>query len=113
MISVIQASDVILSRAGANSLWECAVSAKPMILIPLEGSGTRGDQVDNAKFFERQNAAMVLCGKNATGENLLALLEKMTDRKIRGEFSANCKKICGGEKPALKIAKIMFGEIGK
>ncbi len=113
MISVIQASDVILSRAGANSLWECAVSAKPMILIPLEGSGTRGDQVDNAEFFERQNAAMVLCGKNATGENLLALLEKMTDRKIRGEFSANCKKICGGEKPALKIAKIMFGEIGK
>ena len=34
MVSVIQSADIIISRAGANSLWECAVCSKPMILIP-------------------------------------------------------------------------------
>src|SRR5574344_2116581 len=60
MVSVIQASDIVLSRAGANSLWECAVCKKPLVLIPLCGSGTRGDQVDNAQFFAERNAAIVL-----------------------------------------------------
>ena len=111
MPDVIAAADVILSRAGANSIWEAAVMYKPMVLIPLCGSGTRGDQVDNAKFFQNKNAAAVLLGDQATGENLCKELEKMLEEKTRNEYALNIKKMVGEERPASKIAKILYNEI--
>ena len=111
MPDVIAAADLILSRAGANSIWEAAVLSKPMVLIPLCGSGTRGDQVDNAKFFEEKNAAMVLLGEQANSRNLCTALEKMLDEKTRNEYSANVYKMTGGIKPAEKIAQILYNQV--
>jgi UDP-N-acetylglucosamine--N-acetylmuramyl-(pentapeptide) pyrophosphoryl-undecaprenol N-acetylglucosamine transferase len=59
MINVIAAAEIVMGRSGAG-IWEWAVSGKPMILIPLRGSGTRGDQVENARYFEKAGAAVVL-----------------------------------------------------
>ena len=42
------ASDIIISRAGANSLFEIAMLGKPVILIPLF-HGSRGEQLSNAE----------------------------------------------------------------
>ena len=113
MVSVIQASDIVLSRAGANSLWECAVCKKPLVLIPLCGSGTRGDQVDNALYFEKRNAALVLAGENATSENLQKSLEMLLDENKRKELSLNCEKILPKEKPAYIIAKTILDGVNK
>ncbi|MCQ2610201.1 MAG: undecaprenyldiphospho-muramoylpentapeptide beta-N-acetylglucosaminyltransferase [Treponema sp.] len=110
MPHVIAASDVVLSRAGANSLWECAVLTKPMVLIPLCGAGTRGDQVDNAEFFASKDAAIVLTGKNATSSALKNALESMLDKKNRTAFSKECKAILPADRPAYKIAKIIFDQ---
>lgn len=112
MPSVIQAADVILSRAGANSLWECAVCAKPMLLIPLCGSGTRGDQVDNARFFEKQNAALVLAGQEVTDEAVKQKLTELCSAQRRKELSDACKKIVGKQKPASEIASILLNGVG-
>ena len=111
MPDVIAAADVILSRAGANSIWEAAVLAKPMVLIPLCGSGTRGDQVDNARFFESFNAADVLVGQDATAENLKSSLEKMLESSVRSEYSSNVRKLTGDVKPAEKIAEILYNQL--
>ncbi|MBR5401317.1 MAG: UDP-N-acetylglucosamine--N-acetylmuramyl-(pentapeptide) pyrophosphoryl-undecaprenol N-acetylglucosamine transferase [Treponema sp.] len=111
MPDVIAAADVILSRAGANSIWEAAVLCKPMVLIPLCGSGTRGDQVDNAKFFEEQNAAVVLLGQDANDQNLKTALEKMCDSQTRADYSENVKKLAGSIKPAEKIAQILYNQL--
>ena len=111
MPDVIAAADVILSRAGANSIWEAAVMYKPMLLIPLCGSGTRGDQVDNASFFQNKNAAAVLIGDQATSENLCKELEKMLEEKTRNEYALNIKKMVGEERPANKIAKILYTQL--
>lgn len=112
MPSVIQAADVVLSRSGANSLWECAVCAKPMILVPLCGNGTRGDQVDNARNFEKQGGAIVLAGADANSENLLKALDSMLDAESRKKYSENCRKICGSEIPSHKIASLVMEEMG-
>ena len=111
MPDVIAAADVVLSRAGANSIWEAAVLNKPMVLIPLCGSGTRGDQVDNAKFFEEKKAAIVLLGEQATGPNLLQALEKMLEEKQRNEYALNVAKMTGGVRPAEKIAQILYNRL--
>ena len=113
MPDVLAAADVILSRAGANSIWEAAVLAKPMVLIPLCGSGTRGDQVDNAKFFEEKNAAIVLLGDQANSENLKSALQKMLDPATRQQYSAGVKKLTGDIKPAEKIAQILYNQINQ
>ena len=111
MPDVIAAADVILSRAGANSIWEAAVMYKPMVLVPLCGSGTRGDQVDNAKFFLEKKAAVVLVGDQATSQNLCTELEKMLEEKTRNEYALNIKTMVGQERPALKIAQLLYQEL--
>jgi len=35
MPDVLSACDIVFSRSGANTLWESAVCAKPMLLLPL------------------------------------------------------------------------------
>ncbi|MBR5965555.1 MAG: undecaprenyldiphospho-muramoylpentapeptide beta-N-acetylglucosaminyltransferase [Treponema sp.] len=108
MPNVIAAADVVLSRAGANSIWECAVLEKPMVLIPLEGAGTRGDQVDNAEYFERQGAAVVIKKSGMTETSLQSALSGFLSAAQRKNYSQACKKLCGTEKPAEKIAQILF-----
>ena len=111
MPDVVSAADLILSRAGANSIWEAAVLAKPMLLVPLCGSGTRGDQVDNAEFFKEHGAAEVLLGDQADSQHLVEELTKMLDADKRASYSAAVKKLTEGEIPAEKIAKILYERI--
>ncbi|MDR2019416.1 MAG: undecaprenyldiphospho-muramoylpentapeptide beta-N-acetylglucosaminyltransferase [Treponema sp.] len=66
---VIAAAELVLGRSGAGTLWECAALGKPLILMPLTGSGTRGDQVENAGFFERAGAAVAL--RNPSPEDVV------------------------------------------
>lgn len=111
MPSVIQASDVVLSRAGANSIWECAVCSKPMVLIPLCGSGTRGDQVDNALYIQQNGAALALVGKDASSANLQNALLRMLDKEERNKLSAACKMLVGQDMPAKKIASYILEKL--
>lgn len=108
MPDVLCCSDIVLSRAGANSIWEAAVMLKPMILIPLCGNGTRGDQVDNARFFEQKNAAKVLVGKDADNNHLKEVLETFLDEKERMKYSENLKKMIFDKKPAQMIAEYIY-----
>jgi len=55
---VIAAAELVLCRSGAGTIWECKSLDKPMVLIPLRGAGTRGDQVENALLFEEAGAAI-------------------------------------------------------
>ncbi len=108
MPDVLSAADLILSRAGANSIWEAAVLHKPMVLVPLCGSGTRGDQVDNAEFFKSRGAAEVLLGAEADSQHLKAALNKMMNEESRSNYSDALKKLTGDQPPAKKIAAILY-----
>lgn len=109
MPDVAAAADIVVSRAGASSIWECAVLQKPMVLIPLCGEGTRGDQVDNAKYFAQKGAAIALCGNEATGEQLRRALETLDDN-ARGRMSAVCASLTK-TMSAQVIAKMIYDEI--
>jgi len=113
MPSVLACADVVLSRAGANSLWECAVLGKAMLLIPLSNKGSRGDQVDNAEFFEKRGAAFVLKGEEADSKHLKEALEKLLDEKTRASYCEKALAFSSGERPALKIANLLLEGCGK
>lgn len=111
MPDVVSCSDLILSRAGANSIWEAAVLSKPCVLIPLCGSGTRGDQVDNAKFFEEKGAAYVLLGEQADSEHLRTELEKLLNKENRNKMIQNIKQMVGARKSVEVIAEYIYGQL--
>lgn len=52
-------ADVVLSRAGAGAIFEILALKKPAVLVPLEGA-SRGDQLENAKYFEEKGLCSVL-----------------------------------------------------
>ena len=53
------AADLVVSRAGAGTIFELLALKKPSILIPLTGA-TRGDQKQNAEYFKRKGLCRVL-----------------------------------------------------
>lgn len=68
-------SDVVISRAGANTVCEILALAKPHLFIPLSKKASRGDQIDNAKYFESKEVSLVI------DEDLLTpalLMQKLT-----------------------------------
>lgn len=111
MPDVIACADIVLSRAGANSLWECAVLKKPMILIPLCGRATRGDQVDNAAYFQRNGAAITLNGSDVDSDHLKDSLKIMAQEQKLQECSAACGKILPAEKPAVIISNLLYNSL--
>ena len=60
------AADIIVSRAGANAIFEILALQKPNLLIPLS-MGTRGDQILNARSFEAQGFSKVLVESEEDG----------------------------------------------
>lgn len=55
---VLAAADLVISRAGANTLAELALMAKPAIVIP--NNAMAGHQVDNAVSLSRSGAIRVI-----------------------------------------------------
>lgn len=59
MPSLFGASDVVVTRAGATTIVELAVSAKPTILIP-NGKLTGGHQIKNAEVYLEKEAVKII-----------------------------------------------------
>ena len=77
-------ADIVISRAGANAICELLALRKPNLLIPLSAKASRGDQILNARSFERQGFSMVLEEEELTEETLVSAVHKLYDN--RGSF---------------------------
>ena len=77
---IFAAADLVVSRAGANSLFEFLVLKKPMLLSPLE-IGSRGDQVLNANSFKKQGWADILSESKLEGKVLLEAIDWTYERR--------------------------------
>lgn len=89
MRDILAAATVVMGRAGAGTVWESAALGKPMVLIPLAGSGTRGDQVENAAMVEKAGAGLSLTGDKAEAGLLTKALETyLLDSVARGKAQA-------------------------
>ena len=74
-------SDVVLSRAGANAICELLALRKPSLLIPLPAASSRGDQILNARSFEKQGFSMVLEEENITPDSLLEAVRTLYENR--------------------------------
>ncbi|HOQ75442.1 MAG TPA: undecaprenyldiphospho-muramoylpentapeptide beta-N-acetylglucosaminyltransferase [Thermoclostridium sp.] len=63
-------ADIVVSRAGATSIFELLALRKPNLLIPLSRQASRGDQILNAESFRRQGFSMVLADEELSPDTL-------------------------------------------
>lgn len=107
---LLAAADFILSRAGANAIWEFAALNKPMLLIPLPLSASRGDQILNAKSFVAQGFAHSLDQDTMTSDMLVEELDAVwadRDKMIAAQKAADTR---GGLMRLLKEIYAAAGE---
>lgn len=103
LADVMALADVVVSRAGANSIFEFLALKKPMLLIPLE-EGSRGDQVLNAEEFFKSGWARVLREKDLTSDQLYSELQSLITAK--DDIRANQSSFDGAGSAA-KIIEVL------
>ena len=82
-------SDLVVSRAGANSLFELTALKKPTLAIPLPKGNSRGDQIDNAKYFEKRKMIEDLLEENLNENTFLNAIAKLESNA--NNLIENCK----------------------
>lgn len=81
LADLFAAADVVVSRAGANSVYEILALQKPHILIPLSLQVSRGDQIQNARYFQKLGLSQVLDDDTLTVEQFLQAINEVNQRK--------------------------------
>ena len=74
-------TDIVISRAGANAICELLALHKPNLLIPLSANASRGDQILNARSFERQGFSIVLEEESMTDTALCDAVESLYEHR--------------------------------
>lgn len=74
-------TDIVISRAGANAICELLALHKPNLLIPLSANASRGDQILNARSFERQGFSIVLEEEALTDSALLDAVSNLYEHR--------------------------------
>jgi UDP-N-acetylglucosamine--N-acetylmuramyl-(pentapeptide) pyrophosphoryl-undecaprenol N-acetylglucosamine transferase len=97
-------SDLVITRGGANFLWELGAVGLPMVIIPLE-AGSRGDQVENAEYFSKHFPVRVLKGKEVLPEKLIQALEELESLPKNPAGNSSSLSFTAREKMAEEIHK--------
>ena len=77
----MKTADYIISRAGANSIFEFLALKKPTLLIPLSKKASRGDQILNSKSFEKEGYSLMLEEEEIKDDILYKKILELKERK--------------------------------
>ncbi len=81
LADLFAASDIVVSRAGANAVYEILALQKPHVFIPLPLRSSRGDQIQNAGYFKQQGVSHVVADESLTVENFLQAIDSVSQQK--------------------------------
>jgi len=69
---MLKACDLVISRAGANAIFEFLQLKKPMLLVPIPLSQSRGDQYHNAEYFKAKGYCDVLYDESLSSDEFVS-----------------------------------------
>lgn len=104
LCDLLDAADIVISRAGANAICELLALHKPNILIPLSLEASRGDQILNAASFEKQGFSYVIKEEDLTSEKLLEAVRYVDENKGKYE---SAMKASSQQDAVVKVAEII------
>jgi len=91
MFQLLAQTEFVLSRAGANAIFETIALHKPSLLLPLSTQSSRGEQWQNANYFAEKKLCLMLADQDLTTTTLLSALSTLKARQ--SELIANLKHI--------------------
>ena len=94
MDEVMSISDLVVARSGALTLTELSLLGKPAIFIPLPSSSANR-QEDNAKVFEKNNAAKIILNNEVNKDNLNDMIKDIVLDKEKLEKMSLASKSLG------------------
>lgn len=98
-------ADIVISRAGANSLAEIVALQKPNILIPLSTSANN-HQPENAKFFAEKNASLIIDETVSNSQDLAdAILKLLSDKNLQNKMKQKLSELAPSQNASRKIAE--------
>ncbi len=74
--TLLSICDISITRGGSNSIHEQLAYQIPMLIIPLQ-KNTRGDQVQNAKYFQDKGYAIALLDKDISSSQFQQSFEQL------------------------------------
>ena len=98
-------SDIVLSRAGANSVFELLALNKPSVLVPLTSASSRGDQLLNAKYFEKKGYAVSIDQNTASVQTLLDAIDHVYQNREQYSSAMRQDDCSNGKEAILKIIR--------
>ena len=99
MAEIFSKSDIVISRSGANTVWELLALKKPSILIPIPWT-YNNEATENAKYMESSGLARILPQKELTPQRLLTEIEKLIE-----DYPVILKKTEGVTSPDILASK--------
>ncbi|MFC3931624.1 UDP-N-acetylglucosamine--N-acetylmuramyl-(pentapeptide) pyrophosphoryl-undecaprenol N-acetylglucosamine transferase [Streptococcus dentapri] len=70
-------ADIVITRGGSNTIFELLAMQKLHIIVPLGKEASRGDQLENAAYFEKKGYAPQLAEADLTLEKLKVKLSQL------------------------------------
>lgn len=101
MGSAYACADIVLARAGSNTVFEIIALKKPSVLVPLI-RGSRGDQLENAEYFEKKGLCTLLPEEQL--DRLVSSLEGTLQNTAMKAALCDCD-IASGTSVILEIIK--------
>ncbi|MCR8967642.1 UDP-N-acetylglucosamine--N-acetylmuramyl-(pentapeptide) pyrophosphoryl-undecaprenol N-acetylglucosamine transferase [Streptococcus zalophi] len=68
-------ADLVVTRGGSNTIFELLAMKKPHLIIPLGKEASRGDQLENAAYFENKGYALQLAENQLTEQTFYEQVE--------------------------------------
>ncbi|KXT79285.1 UDP-N-acetylglucosamine--N-acetylmuramyl-(pentapeptide) pyrophosphoryl-undecaprenol N-acetylglucosamine transferase [Streptococcus sp. DD13] len=74
-------ADVVVTRGGSNTIFELVALQKLHLIVPLGTNASRGDQIENAQYFEERHYAKQLAEDKLTYERFVKEVKSLLDEK--------------------------------
>lgn len=95
MGDLLAASTIVISRAGAGAVYEIGYMKRPSILIPLPRTKSRGEQIENARYFEKNGASVIILDENLDGEILFKTVTRLLkDNAVLSMMGQKAGSLC-------------------
>ncbi|MBS4199875.1 undecaprenyldiphospho-muramoylpentapeptide beta-N-acetylglucosaminyltransferase [Bacillus sp. FJAT-49732] len=89
LADILAATDIVITRGGSNSIFEFLALKIPMIIIPLTLQQSRGDQILNAKVFEKKGYSIMLEEEELTTKTLITYLDNVYEKRHEMQMAMN------------------------
>ncbi|WP_438348474.1 undecaprenyldiphospho-muramoylpentapeptide beta-N-acetylglucosaminyltransferase [Paenibacillus sp. FA6] len=81
--NLLAMADVVVSRAGSNSIMELLALHKPMLLIPHTNGGSRSGQLAQAQYFQQTGFAEMLLQEEMTTQGFINAIRILYENRYK------------------------------